>query len=143
VCSQHGPGALESDDHHCYVGYNQAAFAGAQQDCVRRGAHLATISSAAENKLARALVSNSKWLGGDEDVPATSPGTGNYAWLTGEAFTFTAWGPQEPNRAASRCAGTTALCYEHCIVMLGDGTWADHRCDIVDGYICEWEPAGK
>ena len=142
VCSQHGQGVLQSEDHHCYAGYNQADFTGAQQDCVKRGGHLATITSAAENKVVRPLVSNSKWLGANEDVPVTSPGTGNYAWLTGEPFDYSNWGPQEPNRAETHCGNGNGLCYEHCVVMLGDGTWADHRCDIVDGYVCEWEPAG-
>ncbi len=142
VCSQHGQGVLESEAHHCYAGYNLADFAGSQQDCVKRGAHLATISSAAENKLARGLVNNSKWLGGSEAVSEMSPGTGSYSWLTGEPFDFSNWAPQEPTHAEFHCAGSNAPCYAHCIVMLGDGTWAARRCDVVDGYICEWEPAG-
>ena len=143
VCSQHGPGTVESEDFHCYAGFNQSDFAGSQQDCVRRGAHLATISSAAENKLARGLVDNSKWLGGYENVPLTSAGTGNYVWLDAEPFSFNNWAPQQPDPAAIHCAGTNTPCYQHCIAMLGDGTWANHRCDMVDGYICEWEPAGS
>ncbi|MEO7036480.1 MAG: lectin-like protein [Polyangiaceae bacterium] len=142
VCSQHGQGSVESADYHCYAGYNQADFTGSQQDCVKRGAHLATISSAAENKLLRPLVSNSKWLGGNEDVAAALPCNGAYAWLTGEAFDFINWAPHEPNPGQAHCEGSNTTCYAHCIVMLGDGTWAAQRCDIVDGYVCEWEPAG-
>lgn len=142
VCSQHGAGTLESADHHCYAGYDQAAFDGAQQACEQRGAHLVTITSADENKIARMLVNNSKWIGGLEDVSATSQGTGAYGWLTGEAFDYANWAPKEPNRMAYRCEGGSfnAQCYEHCIAMMGDGTWADHRCDMTDGYVCEWEP---
>ncbi|HEY5373166.1 MAG TPA: lectin-like protein [Polyangiaceae bacterium] len=145
VCAQHGAGTIESDDYHCYGGYNQADFTGAEQDCVKRGAHLATISSAAENAIARGLVDNSKWLGGYEDVPLTSAGTGNYLWLGGDSVSFSNWAPHEPDPAATHCAGgggPNALCYQHCISILGDGTWANHRCDIVDGYVCEWDPAG-
>jgi hypothetical protein len=146
VCSQYGAGTVESEDYHCYAGYNQADFTGAQQDCVKRGAHLATISSAAENKIVRGLVDNSKWLGGYEDVPLTSAGSGTYIWLGGDPVSFDNWGPHEPDAAGAHCAGgaggPNALCYEHCISILGDGTWANHRCDMVDGYICEWEPAG-
>jgi cysteine-rich repeat protein len=144
VCSQYGAGTVESEDYHCYAGYNQADFTGAQQDCVKRGAHLATISSAAENKIVRGLVDNSKWLGGYEDVPLMSAGAGSYIWLGGDPLSFSNWGAHEPDAAGVHCAGgaPNTLCYEHCISILGDGTWANHRCDMVDGYVCEWEPAG-
>ena len=29
---------------------------------------------------------------------------------------------------------------EHCVSLMGDGTWTDHRCDEPDGYVCEWDP---
>jgi cysteine-rich repeat protein len=142
VCANFGNGTAESEDHHCYNGYDAANFEGAQAACVERGAHLATISSAAENKIARSFVNNSKWLGGHEDVSATSPGTGTYVWLSGEPFTYTNWAAREPDQARVRCMDSNQICYEHCISMLGDGTWADARCDVSDGYVCEWEPAG-
>lgn len=142
VCSQHGPGTLESPDHHCYNGYDAAAYEGAIQACEQRGAHLATIASAEENAIARKLVNNSKWIGGYEDVAANVQGTGDYAWITQEPFDYTNWGPKEPNRLTYHCegGGFNANCYEHCIALMGDGTWADHRCDMSDGYVCEWDP---
>ena len=140
ACADFGSGTVESEDHHCYNGYGDADFDGAIQACVKLGAHLATISSAAENKLARGFVNYSKWLGGREDVSATVMGTGTYAWITGESFTFSNWAAREPNQA--RCLGSFMPCYEHCISMLGDGTWADASCDLPDGYVCEWEPSG-
>ena len=143
VCSQYGAGILESTDHHCYGGYDQATFAGAKAACDQRGAHLVTISSDEENALAQKLTNDGKWIGAYEDVASTSPGTGAYVWLTGEPFTYMNWAPNEPNRAQYFCGGpTNAHCYEHCVVVLGDGTWADHRCETPDGYVCEWEPAG-
>jgi cysteine-rich repeat protein len=143
TCADFGAGHVESDDHHCYIGYDQADFAGSEAACSMRGAHLATISSEGENKLVHGLVHNSKWLGGMEDVPSTTMGSGAYAWITGEPFTFTNWAPKEPNQAKARCSTSIGTCYEHCLSMLGDGTWADERCDMVDGYVCEWEPAGS
>ena len=140
VCADFGSDAVESEDHHCYNGYGDADFAGAMQACIKLGAHLATISSAAENKLARGFVNNSKWLGGREDVSANVMGTANYAWITGEPFSFSNWAAREPNQA--RCLGSFMPCYEHCVSLLGDGTWADASCDLPDGYVCEWEPAG-
>jgi len=147
VCSHFGSGAAESDDHHCYNGYDSADFQGAQEACVKRGAHLVTISSAAENQTVRSLVNNSKWLGGYEDVSVSTKGTGAYGWLTGEPFTYTNWAQGEPDRAKVRCeisigGPLQTTCYEHCISIQGDGTWVDARCDVADGYVCEWEPAG-
>lgn len=143
VCADFGPGTIESEDHHCYNGFDQAAFDAAQAACVKRGAHLASITSAAENELVRTLVDGSKWLGGREDVPLSSRGTGRYTWLTDEALSYTNWAEQEPDHRESYCGiAFNTVCYEHCISMLGDGSWADARCDIIDGYVCEWEPAG-
>jgi cysteine-rich repeat protein len=144
VCSDHGSDAIESEDHHCYNGYDEADFEGAQADCVERGAHLATIASATENKLVRSFVNNSKWLGGFEDVEFKTQGVGDYQWITGEALSYTSWADDEPNGARVRCLDLPdSPCYEHCISMLGDGSWADQRCDMTDGYVCEWEPAGS
>ena len=142
VCADFGAEATESEDHHCYNGYDEADFEGAMEDCAKRGAHLVTVSSAAENKIVRTFVNNSKWLGGREDVSASTQGMGTYGWLTGEPFTYTNWGAREPNRAKVRCSGYEQNCYEHCVTMMGDGTWADQSCAIADGYVCEWEPAG-
>lgn len=146
ACANFGADAAESEDHHCYNGYDSADFKGAQADCIKRGGHLATISSAAENKVVRAFVNNSKWLGGLEDVATSAKGTGNYTWLTGEPFTYTNWAEREPDQAKVRCAEVLgpigASCYEHCVSMDGDGVWSDARCELSDGYVCEWEPAG-
>jgi cysteine-rich repeat protein len=142
VCADFGAEAAESEEHHCYIGYDEADFEGAVEACMKRGAHLATISSAAENKIVRTFVNSSKWLGGHEAVSATAQGTGTYAWITGEPFTYTNWGAREPNRAKVRCSGYEQNCYEHCVSMAGDGTWADQSCATADGYVCEWEPAG-
>lgn len=141
VCNDFGEGAKASSDHHCYNGYDSASFEGSQQACIARGGHLATISSEAENEIARSFVKNSKWIGGFEDVGATSEGAGDYEWLSGEPFTFENWDQGEPDRADFFCGGGP-VCYEHCITLLGDGGWIDNRCDLVDGYVCEWEPAG-
>jgi hypothetical protein len=84
------------------------SWIGAQAAVQQRGNgwHLATITSAAENAflydLARAdsgywnccLSNNSTgpWLGGRE----VNAGTREYAWVTGEPFVYTNWGPREP-----------------------------------------------
>jgi len=149
VCAEHDKDAVESADHHCYFGYDQANFADSREACVNRGAHLVTIGSAAENELVAQLVKVSKFLGAFEDVPAMSEGTGEYSWITGEALTYTNWAAEEPNHAAARCVQTgpgpgpiAKNCYEHCVAMVSEGKWADQLCERVDGYVCEWEPPG-
>lgn len=150
ACAEHGTDVLASSDHHCYAGYGEKEFAQARQDCESRGAHLATISSVAENELVAPLINESKYLGAFEDVPLTSEGSGEYHWITGEPLSFENWADGEPDQAESRCslygpgpAPSLMRCYEHCMAMVTGGRWVDQRCDRVDGYVCEWEPVGS
>jgi hypothetical protein len=148
VCADHGDDVRESDDHHCYAGFDEAEFVEARQACADRGAHLATVSSASENELVARFVVDTKFIGGFEDVPLMSAGSGDYRWITGEPLNFTSWVDGEPDRAESRCGGSgpgpgIMRCYEHCIAIQGNGRWIDQRCDGADGYVCEWEPPGS
>ena len=145
VCSDHGEDTVESEDHHCYRGYDADDFEGAQQACSKLGGHLATLASAAENELILEFIRESKFVGGFEDVPLSSEGNGAYKWVTGEPFQYTNWAEREPDRAASRCGTLNdyGRCYEHCIAVTGDGSWIDQRCDRADGYVCEWDPPGS
>ena len=148
MCGDFGEGTVKSDDNHCYNGYDEADFEGAQQDCVARGAHLVTLSSDAENDIVQSFVNSSKFIGGFEDVDLMSDATGTYEWITGEPFTYTNWDEDnnEPDRDGTRCSNlspSNQQCYEHCARMTGTGSWTDQRCDLEDGYVCEWEPAGS
>lgn len=140
-CADYGAGAVMSEDHHCYLGFDEADYEMAARDCADRRAHLVTISSAAENDLVRKLVNDSKFIGAWEDVAATAEGQGNYVWVTGEPLSYANWAMREPNREPYLCGEWLyERCYEHCAVMTGQGTWQDRRCDQRDGYVCEWEP---
>ncbi len=144
VCSDFGEALEMSADYHCYAGYDEADFAGAQAACVRLGAHLVSIGSATENELVNSFVRSSKFIGAFEDVELMSEDSAEYEWTTGEAFSYENWSSEQPDHSAERCTqyANHSRCYEHCAFMLGDGTWADQRCDLKDGYVCEWEPAG-
>ncbi len=143
-CAHFGVGTVKSEDHHCYAGYDQAAFEGAVTFCKARGAHLVTISSAAENAIVQKLVSSSKFIGGFEDVGLNEEGKGDYRWITGEPLSYTNWAQGEPDMDDDNCLGWgNQRCYEHCLAMVGQGKWEDRRCDQLDGYVCEWEPAGS
>lgn len=142
-CSEYDADARQSDRHHCYAGYGDLAFQDARQDCVRRKGHLATIASADENEFVQMFVNDSKWVGGFEDVAENAKGNGDYGWVSGEPFDYTNWDSGEPNREEYRCLlRLDPRCYEHCVAILGDGSWADRRCDMADGYVCEWDPPG-
>lgn len=145
VCSHFGEDAVKSADNHCYQGYDEADFVGAQEDCIERGAHLVTISSADENEIAAGFIDNSKFIGAFEMIDAMDDSAGSYEWVTGEPFAYENWEEDQPDRDWARCNGTYSgdYCYSHCAVIANDGTWNDTLCDIEDGYICEWEPAGE
>jgi hypothetical protein len=87
------------------------------QDEARRlgpGWDLATITSAGEDafvrtlfatnpaafNIARTTLNNGPWIGGRW----IGPGIGNYAWATGEPFTYADWGPNEPFGNGDRIA---------------------------------------
>jgi serine/threonine protein kinase len=105
------------------------------------GGHLATITSAEENQwvwdtlVSRLPVNLSLWLGGTKDNP-----TQTWAWITGESFTFTAWGEREPNMNPDEIA----LCFSH----MSKG-WGDIRsngigaADRRGGYLIEWDDGGS
>lgn len=142
VCSDFDHDSVESADHHCFAGYDAFDYADAISACQERGAHLATITDADENELLGQLVNDGKWIGARDDVESGVKGSGTYTWLDGAALAYANWAPKEPNQQPYWCQVGERTCYEHCVALLGDGTWADRPCNIVDGYVCEWDPAG-
>ncbi|MFO1486726.1 MAG: protein kinase [Verrucomicrobiaceae bacterium] len=105
-----------------------------------KGGHLATITSKEENDfLASNMIAKIEkglgaWIGGtDEGAP------GQWRWVTGEPFTFTAWNPGEPGNGS----GEPVLFFS----MNDDGKvgWGDIRTSgigFVDrrgGYLVEWD----
>ena len=119
----------------------------------QRGGYLATATSAVENDFLFNLVSDeSFWsvnafnaaigpfIGGYQTRPCASEPAGCWGWVTGEAFSFTAWGGGEPSNS-----GDT----EHFLHLYGccsgigsrGSVWNDISNDILGesrGYIIEW-----
>jgi hypothetical protein len=141
-CSDYDDDALESEDHHCYAGYDEDNFEGARADCAERGGYLVTISSVEENELVTDLVNNSKWIGAFEDLEPTEESEGVYEWVNGEPFEYANWEEGQPDGDSYRC-NRFDFCFEHCVVLTGDGEWEDENCAIIDGYVCEWDPPGS
>lgn len=64
------------------------------------------------------------WISGNDNAVHL-----RYEWAsTGEPFSFTNWGPNQPADAAKD---------EHCILMWKDFQWHDYPCTNKLGYICE------
>lgn len=66
--------------------------------------HLATLTDSAENQWVSTqltYLANDYWIGGiqDHNSPGYSEPGGGWSWVTGEAWSFTAWGGSEPNNA--------------------------------------------
>ena len=122
----------------------------AQEECIQKGGHLATITSQEEmdklSKMADDAGIKYVWIGGYTSVRENSA----YGhWLTGEPFDYTAWFNNEPSRNDKD--GTPEF-YLMLWKIKDVWSWNDQRNDIFDienisyfngatGYICEYEDA--
>lgn len=134
---------------HCYkVFTNQVTWLDAAAYCEQQGGHLATISSVEENQFLYDLLPPSVdqcWLGGSDQIAE-----GTWEWVTGEPFTYTNWGPGEPNNCAP---GPNPELGEDYLTFHGreaydpplPGVWNDWQYEE-DGsqsvlpFVCEYEP---
>lgn len=106
------------------------------------GAHLATITSAAENEFIFNLGIDAMpyWLGGHraDNAPAEDLG---WSWVTGESWDYTNWAPGEPWDWNNENENALAFSF-----WQADGTWnnaADttryNENDYPGGYVVEYE----
>ncbi len=103
--------------------------------------HLATISDLAENDFVSALAPNGGWIGGFQDLtsPSYSEPGGGWTWVTGEPFSFTNWGANEPNNTPSN---------EDVLQLWSSGQWNDAPDQVsgfLVGYVVEYDlsPCGS
>ncbi|MEE4219349.1 MAG: IPTL-CTERM sorting domain-containing protein [Xanthomonadales bacterium] len=91
--------------------------------------YLATVTSAEENTFVATLgAADTAYLGGNDiDVEGT------WTWVTGEPWSFTAWGPGEPNNSGN----------EDCLHYRPDGLWNDIPCGTAynRGFVVEYDAA--
>lgn len=133
------PYATTEYNGHIYSLYNNLTnYTSAEDLCELMGGHLATITSAEENKAIASLINDDEreyWLGGT-DVKVE----GKWVWETSEPFKYTNWHKDdkyiEPNNYDK---------VEHYMTILKDGTWNDarHNAHFYDngfGFILEIEP---
>lgn len=117
----------------------------ANEKCIAKGGHLATITSQDEMDKLSAMVDaagiKNAWIGGYTSV---RNGTAFGHWVTGEVFDFARWYPGEPSRNDKD--GTPEF---YLVLWKVDGEWSinDERDDMLEmsylkgkiGYICEYE----
>jgi len=81
---------------NCYKLFEQTLTWGdAENYCLRKGAHLASVHSAEENNFLTGLTRELHWLGGN-DIAAE----GDWVWSDGSAWTFTNWASGQPDSGA-------------------------------------------
>ncbi|XP_026154124.1 macrophage mannose receptor 1 isoform X2 [Mastacembelus armatus] len=104
------------------------SWGAAHEDCVSRGANLASIHSHDEEAfLSQYSPGSSKWIGLNHN-----PTEGGYSWSDGSPLSYTNWGHGEPNNHEGR---------ENCVEMVvtKNGTyswWNDLYCDAHQDWIC-------
>lgn len=121
------PGVLyNSGTGHYYKLYTtlstwSSASAAAQQV----GGYLACVTSSAENSwlVSNSLAVNTPWIGGSD-----SASEGTWTWVSGEAWSYTAWNSGEPNNVGD----------EDYLTIGTTGGWNDWTATGTAYYIVEW-----
>jgi hypothetical protein len=126
-----GGGVAWPGNGHCYRRVNAwRTWLGALGQCDEEGGHLVTIGDADEADFLlqtfRVQALDNLWIGATDGLVE-----GQWDWVTGEAFRWTAWADDEPNDGGLG---------EDCASMLVDGRWNDESCLFVfQPFICEYE----
>lgn len=132
-----------SGNGHCYAFFSSGLdFDAAQEDCETRGAHLATVTSEAENSFVWGLANVEQWIGASDGEEETSPESGTMAWVTGEAWGWDNFASDQPNTDREDCESGYGTCYQHCVRQGSQesaGDWNDQPCWNELGYSCEWD----
>ncbi len=111
----------------------------ARKMCIARGGHLATVTSAEEQKYLEGLFNNingserGPWFGAYSDG-AYGGDKNDWCWVTGEKWNYTNWADGEPSNAE----GTEWFNHFWYDMKWNDITNDDNR-DSQKGYICEYD----
>ncbi|MGZ3418365.1 MAG: C-type lectin domain-containing protein [Polyangiales bacterium] len=112
---------------HCYFPINAVKWNNASSSCMGKGAHLVTITSAAEETLVESIrPGKDRWIGLSR--PAGSPSTeASFVWVTAEAVSYKKWASGEPNGSGE------------CVRLRASNDWGDQGCNTNLDAICERE----
>jgi hypothetical protein len=123
---------LDAASGHCYRYYRALRnWTTARNDCLALGAHLAVVTTQAENDIVTQLTSTNVawpeiWLAGTDAAVE-----GTFVWDNAEPMTYTHWATGEPNASNGPD--------EDCLALRTDvpGMWNDEVCTGGLGYVCE------
>lgn len=118
------------ENGHYYKVYDDwKSWYDAKEICEQKGGHLATITSESEQAFIESnKLTGMRWIGLHLDDSNT------WAWVTGESYDYSNWGPGEPNNSSN------VIPDEGC-VAIWPITWNDLNAYSREqkGYLCEWE----
>jgi Lectin C-type domain len=111
---------------HCYFTFAQpVTWYVARDQCQQLGAHLATITSDAEQAFVASIGANTPaWLG------LSRFGAPSFNWITGEVFAYTNWQADSPH----------PLPESGVLTLPGSGMWTDRPPTELHPALCEAEP---
>jgi hypothetical protein len=124
---------------HCYFALDTASsWDDAQAACASSGAHLATLTTAAEQTAAAAIVQTvDRWIGLRRPTGAAVVDA-SYAWVTSEPRGFANWSASQ-NEPDGSCPTCTVAGTAECARVQTNGTWADDACAVKHPALCERE----
>jgi len=122
-------GLQDTKNGHWYLLVNQErSWRTAHEYCAGMGAHLVTLSDAAENQFVFGI-STQTWLGASDEEQE-----GVWKWITGEPTTYTNWAEGEPNNC-----GQPDCQPEHYLMFAETpAQWNDVPA-LKLPFICEWD----
>ena len=117
--------------HYYQIFNNKVSWSEANRLCKEKGGHLATITSQGEQDFIDSLNSSRSrlWIGGYR----SSGTSGDWRWITGEAWSYTNWRIGEPNNSSNVKSNENRA-------AVWPSAWNDLNDDSSEqgGYICEW-----
>lgn len=146
--------AMRFQGHYYYACADVMTWTEAKEACQRRGGHLATITSEAEQEAILEYLQgfsgrSGYWLGGTDAAEE-----GVWRWITGEVWDYTNWDKEQPDNYYS--LDNISPNGQHDEDYLGmaidernwasNGYWNDFSnnragSDTLLGYLCEWDYA--
>ncbi len=129
---------LDPSTGHCYVVWpGPVSWATAERQCETAGGTLASIGSAGEDAIAKAVGAGApRWIG----LQSATPGMGNFAWVTGEPIGYTGFAAGDPDNQGG---------VEECVRLDPASGWDDVACgwpasgllaaspSVTGGFVCE------
>ena len=121
-------------EESCYKGVStKKSKASAENDCVGKDSHLASIHSANEMDFMVKGTTNTDgvWIGGERKENL-------FQWIDGTNFDYTNWDGSEPSNYSD----------ENCILSTyiwgtGTGKWHDVPCGYKSAYVCKKSASGN